>query len=86
MVAKKPIISVIIPVYNPGEYLSQCLSSVLNQSFKEIEIICIDDGSSDESGKICDEYAASDDRIKVIYYQDKFIKIFHLYIFEIIQI
>lgn len=51
-----PMLSVIIPVYNVEPYIRQCLDSLVNQTFKDIEIICIDDGSSDNSGTICDEY------------------------------
>ena len=60
-------ISVIIPVYNVEKYLRQCLDSVINQTLKDIEIICVDDGSTDGSGAILDEYAANDGRIKVIH-------------------
>ena len=52
-----PMLSVIIPVYNVEPYIRQCLDSLVNQTFKDIEIICIDDGSSDNSGTICDEYS-----------------------------
>ena len=62
-----PKISVIIPVYNVEKYLKECLDSVINQTLKEIEIICVDDGSADNSGKILDEYALKDNRIKVIH-------------------
>lgn len=61
------MISVIIPIYNAQKYLSKCLDSVVNQSYSELEIILVDDGSTDESGKICDEYAMNDKRIKVIH-------------------
>ncbi len=61
------LISVIIPVYNVEQYLRQCLDSVTNQTYKKLEIILIDDGSTDNSGKICDEYALKDNRIKVIH-------------------
>ena len=64
---KSPLISVIIPVYNVEKYLRECLDSVLAQTYKNLEIILIDDGSSDNSGQICDEYAAKDSRIKVIH-------------------
>lgn len=60
-------ISVIIPVYNVDKFLSECLESVINQTYNNIEIVLIDDGSTDESGKICDEYGAKDKRIKVIH-------------------
>lgn len=61
------MVSVIIPVYNSEKYLSECLKSVANQSYHNIEIILIDDGSHDNSGTICDEFAAKDERIKVIH-------------------
>lgn len=60
-------ISVIMPVYNVAAYLPQCLDSVLAQDHQELEIIVIDDGSTDGSGAICDDYAARDSRIKVIH-------------------
>lgn len=62
-----PIISVIIPVYNVEKYLYKCIDSVLGQTYKELEIILVDDGSTDNSGVICDEYEKKDDRIKVIH-------------------
>ena len=61
------MISIIIPVYNSEKYLKKCLDSVINQSYKDIEIILINDGSSDSSGKICDEYSINDNRIVVIH-------------------
>ena len=60
-------VSVIIPIYNVEPYLRQCLDSVVNQSYKNLEIILIDDGSPDNCGAICDEYAAADERISVIH-------------------
>lgn len=60
-------ISVIIPVYNVEKYLRQCVDSIINQTYKNIEIILIDDGSTDSCPVICDEYAVKDDRIKVIH-------------------
>ncbi len=62
-----PDISVIIPVYNVEQYLRDCIESVISQSKKEIEIILVDDGSTDNSGKICDEYAFHYERVKVIH-------------------
>ena len=68
---ENPKISVIIPVYNTEEYLKECLDSVINQTLKDIEIILIDDGSTDNSGKFCDEYAEKDTRIKVIHQENQ---------------
>lgn len=51
-----PDISIIIPVYNVGQYLDKCIKSVINQTYKDIEIICVDDGSTDASSEICDKY------------------------------
>ena len=63
---EKPLVSVIIPVYNVEQYLRQCLDSVVNQTLKDIEIICVNDSSTDNSLAILNEYAARDSRIKVI--------------------
>ena len=62
-----PIISVIVPVYKVEQYLKKCLDSILNQSFKDFELILVDDGSPDNCPNICDDYAKSDSRIKVIH-------------------
>ncbi len=61
------LISVIVPVYKVEEYLPRCVESLINQTYKNLEIILIDDGSPDNCGKICDEYAKKDKRIKVIH-------------------
>lgn len=61
------VISVIMPVYNVAAYLPQCIESVLDQDYPYLEVILIDDGSKDESGAICDRYAAQDNRIRVIH-------------------
>lgn len=66
-----PKVSVIIPVYNVEKYLRQCLDSVVNQTLKEIEIICVDDGSTDSSLEILKEYAQKDNRITVITKENK---------------
>lgn len=66
-----PLISIIVPVYNVEEYLSKCLDSIVNQTYKNLEIILIDDGSTDNSGIICDEYSEGDTRIKVIHKKNK---------------
>ncbi len=63
-------ISVIIPVYNVATYLPECMDSVLSQSYSDLEVIVIDDGSTDESGQICDTYAARDSRVRVIHQQN----------------
>ena len=60
-------ISVLVPVYNVEKYLPQCMNSIIGQTHKNLEIICIDDGSTDSSGRILDEYAEKDARIKVIH-------------------
>lgn len=60
-------VSVIVPVYNVFEYLRRGIDSILSQSFQDFEIILVDDGSSDGSGRVCDDYAASDNRIQVIH-------------------
>lgn len=60
-------ISIIVPVYNVEEYLHRCVDSILNQTFSDFECILVDDGSTDNSGIICDEYAKKDNRIKVIH-------------------
>ncbi len=64
---EQDLISIIVPVYNVQEYLKNCINSILNQSYKNIEIILVDDGSTDESSSICDLYVKKDNRIKVIH-------------------
>ena len=60
-------ISVIVPVYNVENYIQYCLESLVNQTYKNLQIILVDDGSTDSSGYICDKYALKDKRIKVIH-------------------
>ena len=62
-----PKISVIVPVYKVEQYLPRCVDSILSQSFSDFELILVDDGSPDNCGKICDEYAVKDSRVKVIH-------------------
>ena len=62
-----PLISVIVPIYQVEAYLEECLDSILNQTYRQLEIILIDDGSTDRCGEICDRYASRDSRIKVIH-------------------
>ena len=61
------LVSIIIPVYNVEQYVSKCIESVVNQTYKNIEVFLLDDGSTDKSGEICDLYAQKDSRIKVIH-------------------
>ena len=61
------LISVVVPVYKVEKYLDRCINSIINQTYQNLEIILVDDGSPDNSGAICDEYAVKDSRIKVIH-------------------
>ena len=61
------LISVIVPVYNVEKYLNKCVYSILNQSYRDLEIILVDDGSTDSSGRICDELSKLDPRILVVH-------------------
>lgn len=63
----QPLISVIVPCYNVEEYLPKCVESILNQTYRNLEIFLVNDGSLDRSGEICDEYVVKDTRIKVIH-------------------
>ena len=62
-----PQISVVVPVYGVEKYLHKCVGSILDQSFKDYELVLVDDGSPDNCGRMCDEYAAADSRVKVIH-------------------
>lgn len=66
-----PLISVIVPIYNVEQYLRRCIESIIKQTYQNLEIILIDDGSPDSCGKICDEYASIDKRIRVIHQPNK---------------
>ena len=61
------LITIIVPVYNVEKYIRECIDSLLNQTYKNLEIILVDDGSKDKSGEICENYANVDSRVKVIH-------------------
>ena len=65
-----PYFSIIVPVYNVEEYLPQCVKSIVRQTYKNFEIILVDDGANDKSGEICDQFAKKDERIRVIHKQN----------------
>ena len=67
----RPLVSVVIPVYNIEKHLRECVDSVINQTYRQIEIILIDDGSTDSGRDICDEYALIDSRIKLIHQENQ---------------
>lgn len=67
---QQPLISVIVPVYNVEQYIHQCVDSILSQTYKNLEIILVDDGSPDNCPAICDGYARNDDRVKIIHQEN----------------
>ena len=62
-----PAITVIVPVYNAEKYLHECIESILSQSFTDFELILVDDGSTDSSASICDEYSSKDARLSSVH-------------------
>jgi len=66
----RPLISILVPVYNVADILHRCVDSILKQTYKELEVILINDGSTDESGALCDEYEKEDARVKVIHQEN----------------
>lgn len=64
-------ISIIVPIYNVQNYLEKCIESLINQTYKDIEIILVNDGSNDDSGKICDFFSSLDNRIKVVHQENR---------------
>ncbi len=70
MIVKKGLVSVIIPVYNVAPYLPRCLDSVLGQTYQDLEILLVDDGSMDNSAQICEDYATKDKRVRIFHQQN----------------
>lgn len=71
MISQKPKISIIIPVYNVEHYVAKCLDSVIRQDYSDLEIVIVDDGSTDSSGEICERYAKLDSRITLIHQENQ---------------
>ena len=67
MIKKSALISVVVPIYNSEKYLEECIRSILNQTYKKLEILLIDNGSTDNSRDICDKFSEDDDRVKVVH-------------------
>ena len=65
--AESPLISVVVPAYNVAEYLEECMESLLGQTYRQLEILLVDDGSTDDTGRLCENYAEADSRVKVIH-------------------
>ena len=64
---ENPLVSIVVPIYNTEEYLQRCIESIRGQTYTNLEIVLVDDGSTDNSRKICDNYAVKDERIHVIH-------------------
>lgn len=65
----RPLVSIVIPVYKAENYIGKCIESLQHQTYSNLQIILIEDGSPDSSGRICDDYAVKDDRITVIHHE-----------------
>ena len=65
-----PLLSVVVPVYNVEPYLNTCIRSIAEQTYPNLEILLVDDGSTDRSGEICDQWAEKDNRIRVIHQEN----------------
>lgn len=61
------LLSIIVPVYNVEQYINRCIKSIVNQTYQNIEIILVDDGSTDSSGDLCDKWAKADNRIVIVH-------------------
>lgn len=61
------MVSIMVPVYNAEKTIDRCISSILNQTFRDYELLLLDDGSTDDSGRICDTYAEKDERVHVLH-------------------
>lgn len=68
---EEKLVSIVVPVYNVRDYVEECLDSIINQTYKNIEILLVDDGSTDGSGEVCDEYAKKDSRIRVFHQENQ---------------
>lgn len=71
MTQETPLISIIVPVYQVKEYVGECIESLLTQTYTNLEILLVDDGSTDGSGAICDQYAGRDDRVRVVHQENQ---------------
>lgn len=76
------LISILVPVYNTEKYISQCLDSIISQTYNNFEVIIVDDGSTDQSGTICDEYASKDERFKVVHQKNSGVAMARIAAFE----